>query len=159
MKAMVIYDSVFGNTERIAQAIGQALGSPEEVEVLKVTDANPQKLSGMDLLVVGSPTRAFKATGATNKLLRALPNGSLQGTRVAAFDTRIPMGENVPGFLRMLVKVFGYAAEPIGKRLSKKGGEPTLPPEGFFVSDSEGPLTEGELERAADWAKQILARM
>lgn len=159
MKALVVYDSVFGNTEKVAQAIGAALGPPEEVEVLGVTDANPEQVRGLDLLVVGSPTRAFKATGATNKLLKSLPKGSLRGVKVAAFDTRMPMGENVPGILRVLAKVFGYAAEPIGDRLNKRGGQQLAPPEGFFVNDSEGPLREGELDRATEWAKQILAKV
>ena len=57
----------------------------------------------------------------------------------------------------MLVNVFGYAAEPIGDKLEGKGGEPVISPEGFYVDGTEGPLTEGELERAADWARHILA--
>jgi flavodoxin len=59
--------------------------------------------------------------------------------------------------LRILVNLFGYAAKPIADRLEKKGGERIMPPEGFFVEGTEGPLKEGELERAADWAKQIMA--
>jgi flavodoxin len=51
----------------------------------------------------------------------------------------------------------GYAAKPIADKLKKKGGKLVLPPEGFFVQGSEGPLKEGEVERAAEWAKQLLA--
>jgi hypothetical protein len=60
--------------------------------------------------------------------------------------------------LSKLVNVFGYAAKPISDRLEKKGGELVVSPEGFYVDGTEGPLTEGELERAADWARQILVR-
>jgi len=60
----------------------------------------------------------------------------------------------IPAFF---VKIFGYAAQPIAGRLEKKGGELVIPPEGFYVDDTEGPLLEGELERAADWARQIVA--
>ena len=159
MKALVVYDSVFGNTEKIAQAIGAALGAPKDVEVLRVTGVDLERVSGLDLLVVGSPTRAFKATGAINKLLKSLPKGSLRGVKVAAFDTRMPMDEKAPGVLRVLVKVFGYAAEPIASILTKIGGEQVAQPEGFFVEGSEGPLREGELGRATEWGKQILAKM
>jgi len=54
-----------------------------------------------------------------------------------------------------MVKLFGYAAEPIAKRLGRKGGELAVTPEGFLVEGTEGPLKEGELERAAAWAERI----
>lgn len=54
-----------------------------------------------------------------------------------------------------MVKIFGYAAEPIARQLMKKGGTLALPPEGFYVKASEGPLKDGELDRAAAWARQI----
>ena len=57
------------------------------------------------------------------------------------------------------VKLFGYAAEPIAARLEKKGGELAVPPEPFYVGGTEGPLLEGELERAEDWARQIAASL
>jgi flavodoxin len=73
---------------------------------------------------------------------------------VASFDTGISsLGKGVG--LRLLVKVFGYAAERIAKELEAKGGKPVVPPEGFFVEDREGPLKEGELKRASEWAKRI----
>jgi len=55
--------------------------------------------------------------------------------------------------LRFIVKTGGYAAKSIANRLKKKGGDLIMPPEGFLVTGEEGPLQEGELERAADWAK------
>jgi hypothetical protein len=57
------------------------------------------------------------------------------------------------------VRIFGYAAKPIGKRLQKKGGELAVQPEGFHVGDTEGPLLEGELERAGLWARQVVASL
>jgi flavodoxin len=160
MKAMVVYDSVFGNTEKVAQAIGQALGSPEDVKVVRVSDAKPEQLVGLTLLIVGSPTRQFSPTGATTGFLKSIPKHGLKGVKVAAFDTRFT--ENAIEKVRILaffVKIFGYAAKPIADRLQKKGGELVVPPEGFYVGDTEGPLLEGELERAADWAKEIVNSM
>jgi flavodoxin len=161
MKVRIIYDSSFGNTEQIAQAIGHALGSQEDVEVLRVGNVKPEQLTGSKLLIVGSPTQGFRPTPAINNLLARIPMNGLRGVKVAAFDTRISMNDIDPPIVRFIgrfvVKLFGYAAKPIADRLKKKGGELTIPPEGFYVEGTEGPLKEGELERAADWAKQIMA--
>jgi flavodoxin len=62
MNALVIYDSVFGNTEQIAQAIGNALGSQEDVKIVRVSNVKPEQLTGLKLLIVGSPTRQFRPT-------------------------------------------------------------------------------------------------
>ena len=159
MKALVVYDSFFGNTEQIAQAIGNALGSPEDVEILRVGDVKPEQFTGLELLIVGSPTRGFKPTPAISNLLKSIPGNGLKGVKVAAFDTRFTVEEIKSSvfILPLLVNIFGYAAKPISDRLQKKGGELIIPPEGFFVDGTEGPLKEGELERAADWTEQIIA--
>lgn len=155
MKALVVYDSVFGNTEKVAQAMGEALSAHAEVATRRVGDVTPEELTQVDWLVVGSPTRAFSPTPDTKKLLGAIPGKGLQGTRVAAFDTRIAVEETNSGFLKFMVSIFGYAAEPMAKRLLRKGGTQAMAPEGFFVNDSEGPLRDGELERAKAWVEQI----
>jgi flavodoxin len=157
MKVLIIYDSFFGNTEQVAQAMGDALGSQQDVTVLRVGDVKPEHLAGLDVLIVGSPTRAFSPTPAIKKLVGSIPRHGLKGVKVAAFDTRIAVDEVGSRILTMLVRVFGYAAKPIAGRLEKKHGELAVPPEGFFVEDSEGPLKEGELERATDWAERIVA--
>jgi flavodoxin len=160
MKAMVVYDSAYGNTEQIAQAIGNALGSAGDVKTLRVGDVKPEQLAGLTLLVVGSPTQKFSPTGKTTNFLKSIPKNGLGGVKVAAFDTRFPVSKiEEIGILAFFVRTFGYAAEPIAKRLEKKGGELAVPPEGFYVGDTEGPLVEGELDRAADWAKQIIQQV
>jgi len=156
MKVLIIYDSVFGNTEQIAQAIGNSLGSEENVETLRVSDMKPEQLIGLELLIVGSPTRVFKPTKAIMNFLNKIPLNVLKGTKVAAFDTRISTVDVSSRLLNILVKLFGYAAKPIADKLEKKGGSLIIPPEGFFVIDSKGPLKDGELERAADWVKLII---
>lgn len=154
-KTLVVYDSVFGNTEQVAKAIGEALDPIGGVEVLKVDSVKPEQLTGLNLLVVGSPTRGFRPTASTSNLLKAIPDYGLRGVKVAAFDTRIDTADVNSAVLNVMVKMFGYAAKPISDRLVKKGGELVIAPEGFFVEDREGPLKEGELERAAEWGKQI----
>jgi flavodoxin I len=155
MKKLVIYDSFFGNTEKIAQAIGDALGEPGDIAVLRVGDVKPEQLMTLEVLVVGSPTRGFKATPAIYDLIKNIPSSDLEGVKAAAFDTRIDVAGVNNFILTPLVKIFGYAAEPIAQRLSKKGAALAVPPAGFIVEESEGPLREGELERAAAWTCQI----
>ena len=158
MKALVIYDSVFGNTERVAQAIGQALlAEGHEVQTLRLTEASPQQATEVDLLIVGSPTRAFRPTPAITQFLKDIRDNGLRGVKVGAFDTRVSLEEVNSRVLTVFVKLFGYAAEPMAKRLRQKGGAQALSPEGFIVTGKEGPLREGELERAAAWAKGLLA--
>ena len=123
--------------------------------MVKVDTVDPAKLKDVQVLIVGSPTRAFSPTPATTAFLKKIPATSLKGVKVAAFDTRFAMNEKVPGILKFLVGIFGYAAKPIANRLVKKGGILGVEPEGFFVTDSEGPLADGELKRAADWAKAL----
>jgi flavodoxin len=160
MKALVVYDSVFGNTGHIAQTVGQMLGSQENVQTIQVSETKSEQLTGLELLIVGSPTRQFRPTGAIKAFLKAIPNRGLAGVKVAAFDTRFPMSEiEKSRVLPFFVRLFGYAAKPIADGLAKKGGELALPPEGFFVEGVEGPLQPGELERAADWAQQIVVTL
>jgi flavodoxin len=154
MKALVVYESFFGNTEKIAQTVGSALGLTG-ADIMRVIDVKSGQLDGVELLVVGSPTRAFQPGPDTKAFLKRLPSKSLIGKKVAAFDTRAEMTDKTPGFLKFMAGVFGYAAEPVSKQLVKKGGMLAQSPAGFFVLDSEGPLKDGELERAAEWAKGI----
>jgi hypothetical protein len=79
----------------------------------------------------------------------------LQGKKAAAFDTRMDVKEVNKTFLTFMEKIFGYAAEPIGKALVKAGGSLALKPEGFFVHGSEGPLWDGEIERATQWGEKV----
>lgn len=144
MKTLVVYDSVYGNTERIARAIGEAISG--EVEVTYAGAADPSGLDAYDLLVVGGPTHAGRATQAMKDFLNIIPTSAISGTNVAAFDTRLTT---------RWVKIFGFAAGRIASSLEKLGGRLTVPPEPFYVEGSEGPLREGEVERAADWAREI----
>lgn len=147
MKALIVYDSVYGNTEKIARAIAEAIAPSGEVKVLRASEANPSELASIDLLIVGSPTHGGRPTPPIQDLLNKVPELSLKDVNVAAFDTRLT---------KKLVGVFGYAAGRIASNLKKKGGTLIAPPEGFFATGSKGPLKEGELERAAGWAKGIL---
>jgi flavodoxin len=145
MKALIVYDSVYGNTEKIAKAIGGAISG--EVKVLRVGEASLSELKTIDLLIVGSPTQAGRPTLAIQDFLNKVPESAIRGINVAAFDTRLST---------RWVRIFGYAAGKIADSLKRKGGTLISSPEGFFVKGNEGPLKEGELERAAGWATAIV---
>ena len=131
MKVLIVYDSVYGNTEKIAKAIGGAITG--EVKVLRVDEANPSELKTIDLFIVGSPTQGGRPTPAIRDFLNKVPEPSLKGINVAAFDTRIST---------KLVRVFGYAAGRIAGNLKGKGGTLIASPEVFFVKSTKGPLRE-----------------
>ena len=72
---------------------------------------------------------AFSPTPAIKTWLKSIAANGLQGVKVAAFDTRIALEDVDSAILNFLVKIFGYAAKPIGDRLTKKGGELMMSPE------------------------------
>lgn len=143
MKVLVVYDSLYGNTEQIAKSIGSAFPSAD-IQVIRAAGTSPAALAGIDLLIAGSPTNGGRPTPAMLEFLSRL--GDLKGMKVSAFDTRLS---------GRLVGIFGFAAGRIARALEKSGGALAAPPEGFFVKGREGPLKEGELERAAGWGKSL----
>lgn len=152
MKTLLLYDSVFGNTQKVALAMSAVFSDKGPCESLRPDQFQRSKLEGVGRLVVGSPTRAFRPTPALVAALKALPPGSLAGIDVLAFDTRAWI-ERAPKVLRFFARLFGYAADPLARLLQKKGGRLVLPPAGFVVLDTEGPLRAGEIERAVAWAR------
>jgi len=146
MKTLIVYDSQYGNTEKIAQSIGEAIGS----QMVRVGYVSPTELIKFDLLIVGSPTHGGWYTPGVKGLLEALP--LLENLKVAAFDTR-----TVSIWNRLLP--FGYAAPRIARKLEENGGPILAPPEGFVVLGIEGPLKDGELERAAGWARGLASKV
>ena len=143
MKALIVFDSVHGNTEAIARAIAAA-GGKAGIRMVRAGQAKNGDLVGLDLLVVGSPTLGGRPTPAVKAFLERIPAGALAKVRVAAFDTRMTM---------WVAKLFGWAADRIETVLEAKGGLPAAKPTGFIVGDRAGPLKAGEQERATVWAK------
>lgn len=150
MKTLVIYDSQYGNTEKIAQAITQGAGASQKL----VRDVGPQDLIGVKLLIVGSPTQGGRATPAIQKFVADLPADSLHGMHVAAFDTRFAEDEHGIG-LKIVMKVLSFAAGRIASALTEKGGVLAGVPQGFIVDEKKGPLKKGELERAHVWGQKL----
>lgn len=139
MNALVIYDSQFGNTQKIAKEIAQELKG----KAIKASDVKKEMLKDASLLIVGSPILGWKPMVSISSLISSLPADSLKNINIASFDTRM--------------KVFfsGDAAAKISSQMVTLGGNCVSPPGKFYVKGKEGPLLEGELEKARVWAKQI----
>jgi flavodoxin I len=145
IKKLVIYDSLYGNTEQLALAMGQQIEA--DVKKPRFGMITAQEICTYDLLIVGSPTQQGKPMISIVMLLDAIPADGLKYTKVAAFDTRHRW---------RFVSPWGYAAPHIAKMLTAKGGQLIVPPEGFLVNTTRGPVTKGELERTDQWVDSLL---
>jgi flavodoxin len=150
MNTLVIYDSQYGNTERIAQAIADTLRTFRQAQAIRVDPAHPASLQGVDLLILGSPTQGMRPTPAMQSFLETVSPARLSGLAVACSDTRFR------GFLWK-----SSAAPRMVRQLRTLGIEPIVPPESFFVKamKAEGPLLAGEVERAPSWARMLFQKV
>jgi flavodoxin len=156
MKMVVVYDSVYGNTRRIAEVVGDALTGDVAVLPVGQTNAaefssaelNSTQLKSVDLLVIGSPTHGALPTEAMQAFVKTLGAPADDSARVATFDTRLSWG-----FLRK----YGFAATKMADQMGEKGWRLQGSPGGFYVKGlKKGPLKKGEVERAASWAKGLV---
>lgn len=155
MKIAVIYDSYFGNTQKIAETIGDTLKVDNEVWVSKVDSCHLDMIDGYDLAIFGSPTRAFRAT----KELKAALVESVKANpelKIAIFDTRADVAKIDNKFLKFMAGHFGYATDDLKKAALKSGGILIGEPLEVYVVDSEGPLAVGEEAKAVEWAKKLV---
>ncbi len=155
MKTVILFDSYFGNTEKVAAVIKEKLETSGELIFERFSSASPEILKNADILILGSPTRAFRPTKPATDFINTLPSKSLKGIKTAAFDTRMDLKDVDSKFLRFMAGLFGYAAEPLHKMMIKKGSTSVIKPEGFYVKGNEGPMYDGELERVSAWADSI----
>jgi flavodoxin len=148
MLTVVIYDTKFGNTAKIAEAIARGAGVRGTVSVLDTAEAAKPFTERPDLLIVGGPTQRRGPSPALRGFVDALP-ASLRGVPAATFDTRY----------RGATWIMGSAAGEAAKRLGKAGARLAAPPESFFISrggppESQG-LEDGELDRAEAWGRAV----
>jgi Flavodoxin len=167
MRALVVFESMFGNTQTIANAIADGLSARVAVGVVEVGDAPTVIDEQIDLIVVGGPTHAFglsrpatrqsaadqavngviSAGSGLREWLAAIPEGSSR-VAVATFDTRVDR-PHLPG----------SAARAAQKRLRRLGLRVVLPSESFSVTGTEGPLVDGELERVVAWGEKLAVEL
>jgi flavodoxin len=144
MRALVVFDSTHGNTEKIAEAI--AKGISDDTRTIRASEFDSKDVEGIDLLFIGSPSVDGRPTEQIQHLAMSL-RGKASGMKIATFDTRLKM---------RFGKLHGYAAERIADQLCESGAKVRARPEGFFVAGRNGPLANGELERAKSWASKTL---
>lgn len=148
MNALVLYDSKFGNTERIAEAIALELQEQLPTRLASIGEVADcaTALEDVDLLVIGGPTQRHGISPDLRLAVQCLGTRSLDGVRVATFDTR----------LRGLRAVTGSAAVRLARLARRRGGWLVVPSESFVVEGDEGPLRPGEQEHARGWAREVL---
>ncbi len=164
MRAVVVFESMFGNTQKIADAVAEGLSGYVDTDLVEVGSAGGLD-EGVALVVAGGPTHVhgLSRPGTRDGAVKQAPDGvvskgiglrewleSLPQARgivsAAAFDTRF----DKPGWL------VGSAARGAARRLRRRGYRLVVPPESFFVvAASSGPLADGEVERARRWGKAL----
>jgi hypothetical protein len=180
MKALIIYESMFGNTHAVADAIAAGLRTEGEATVISAAEAGKTDLTDVDLLVVGGPTHAHglpwlstrrsavqKAESSQGRLhtepgaaeeyglrtvLEDLPEGGHDGP--AGNGAKHPMTAAFDTRRSGPALLTGRASRAIAKRLRKRGYEPAATPASFLV-DGHDHLLDGELDRAAAWGKSL----
>jgi flavodoxin len=143
MKALVVFDSTWGNTEKIAQAIASGIGG--SAKACRVGTKEAKDYAAVDLLVLGSPILGGRPSPAMQTYINGIPEAAARKLTIATFDTRLTA---------KFAKIFGYAAVRMADQLKTKGGD-FRSSEGFFVKGRSGPLADGEIERAAAWGKGL----
>jgi hypothetical protein len=170
MRAVIVFESMFGNTEAFAREIADGLSSEDtEVSFTDVRHVRPEDLAPCDLLVVGAPTHAFSLSRPNTRedavrqgappnraavgvrewlptLAEAFPEGGRRPV-VAVFDTRVEKVRHLPG----------SAARRSARMLRGMGFHLVGRPTSFFVGGVAGPPTADEPARARAWAQQLRA--
>ena len=166
MRALVVYESMFGNTELVARAVAEGVARHAEVTVAEVRGARPEYAEKFDLVVVGGPTHAFSMTrpstradaerqGAPHRTpdigirewLDRLPSG-MHHEAIATFDTRIDKARRLPG----------SAARKAARVAHHHGYRKVAEPASFYVEGTSGPLVAGERERAVAWGDALAVK-
>ncbi|HTM78696.1 MAG TPA: flavodoxin domain-containing protein [Devosia sp.] len=155
MNIVIVYDSIFGNTAKIARAVADGLEPDNQVRIVSVQDAKGLDLSDTGMLVIGSPTRGFRPTPQISEYIAGLAQIPDSMT-TAVFDTRLDPDTIDPLPLRWVVEVGGYAAARMAGALQDHGISVRGDLGGFLVTGTEGPLKAGELDRAREWAISLL---
>ncbi|MBV1861025.1 MAG: hypothetical protein KUG77_21590 [Nannocystaceae bacterium] len=168
MRALVVYESIFGNTRDVAASIASGLRERAlDVVVAEVSDA-PGSAEDFDLVVVGGPIHAWGMTRAGTR------DGARQEAEREHLET-VSQGEGIREWMQRLPDVStpircatfdtqtktswfptGSAARPAAKKLREHGFELIADPEHFLVEGKYGPMIDGEVERARDWAAALV---
>jgi flavodoxin len=131
MKAIVVYDTKFGNTKQVAEGIAEVLNA----EIINVSAIDPSQIKEYDVFAFGCPVHAWNMSSGMKTALKRLEGESFVGKKAATFDTRIAS------------RFAGNAASKIQKKLKKLDFKIAMKPVHFIVTGREGPLADGEMEK------------
>lgn len=145
MKAVIVVDSVYGNTRKIADAMYAALGA--EAQLIKAWEFQPDMLEHADVVIFGSPINVWRPTANMLEALKRLKEADLHGKKVTSFDSRYDKWWA------------GTACHRIARALRRQGGQLITKPQHFIVLGPEGPLRDGEEERAQQWVQSVVEKV
>lgn len=169
MRALVVYESLFGNTEAVARAVAAGLASSPHVgavDVVEVHDAPTRIPAGVGLVVVGGPTHAFGLTRASTRADAVRRSTTAAPARATTVGLREWLDRLAPAADRLAVaatfdtrvhrpRVPGSAARAALRRLRRLGFAPASRPKTFWVDGVAGPLKAGEIDRARAWGGRL----
>lgn len=141
MKALVVFDTNYGNTKAFAETLADSLG--KSAKAVDVDDFRNEDLKGIELLIAGCPVIAWNTTTGFRRWMKGLNHSYIKNIPAAVFDTRINS------------RLSGNASKKIARSLAKKGMKIISEPKYFYVVDKEGPPVIGEMERARLWGEWL----
>jgi len=143
-KAIVMYDSKFGNTEKIAEALSEGMRKEGlNVDCLRIDKVDPSRLVEYEILAIGAPTQMFGISIPMKEFLKKLENVNLRNKKAFVFDTRLKS------------RFAGSAAKGIEKQLKKLQMTIIKPYASAIVKGYEGPLEEGAEEKFTQIGSEI----
>lgn len=165
MRALVIYESMFGNTRVIAEAVGRGLAERMPTEVMEVGTAPEEVAQDVTLVVLGGPTHAFGMSrpatreDARTKAERPLVSAAI-GQREWLDRASLPVHVSFATFDTRTGDSWwtGSAARRADRGLARRGARQLFHPVSFFVRGTPGPLGDGEAERAYRWGENLADR-
>jgi len=156
MKVIVVYDTSYGNTKKIAETLAETLKEPGiEVDLFYVKDVKKLNGEDYDFLVLGSPTKFGTMSFTIKFFLGKVKSEEWENKSFAAFDTENP--ENVEQ--ARIQKKEWSAAEKIAEKLREKKMNQLLPVLKALVLGQKGPIVEGEIERTKGYARELAAKL
>ncbi len=158
MRAVVVYESHWGNTAAVAEAIARGLGAG--AVAVSTADASPEAVADADLIVAGAPVLGFRLP--TDQMLAGLANersprpADLRGPSMRSWLAEVPAGHGrAATFETGIWWSPGGATGAIARELGRAGYEPVGKGRRFVVNGRYGPLRDGELERAERWGAEL----
>ncbi len=165
-RALIVYESLFENTEELAEAIYDSLRTTMLVTMARADHAPPVLPGNLDLLLVGAPTHAFGLSRRSARVSQSAQGSVVMPVELGMRDwlrqLRSPHGAVVAAtFDTKVVRSHlpGSAARSAAKALNRRGYLLAADPAHFFLERAVGPFLPGELDRAITWAEELAALM